>query len=391
MVSLEVEFAGLKLRNPIIAASAPPTETFENIVNCAEAGVGAVVTKTSANFEPDKFILGGRRTYIDQQGVWAQGTFRHETLTIKDGADLVRRAVNAVDIPIIASIGSLTLDPKDWLDSCLVMQDAGAKMIQLDLFYVPQPRCSPENIKRLTELLSLLTSKIDIPIAPKLNHDIPVHYATRILQGTGIDSVFLIDSIRVPVPIDIRKGGAPKMKYLNGARDCSLFGEWQKPITLHYTSIIFHELGLPISAGGGFMNGDDAVEAIMWGATTVQFATLIIKYGYSQIKKLLKQIRNFLEQNNYESVNQLRGMAHRYVNWDGQDEFEPARAVVNYDLCIDCGICTRTVFCEDIHLANGKVVIDSSCDGCGFCPSVCPVPGALQVLSVDPPHRPVSK
>lgn len=62
MVSLEVEFAGLKLKNPIIAASAPPTETFENIVNCAEAGVGAVVTKTSANFDPDKFILGGRRT-----------------------------------------------------------------------------------------------------------------------------------------------------------------------------------------------------------------------------------------------------------------------------------------------------------------------------------------
>ena len=389
MVSLEVEFAGLKLKNPIIAASAPPTETLENVIKCAEAGVGAVVTKTSANFDSNKFILGGRRTHIDQQGVWAQGTFRHETLTIKNGVDLVRRAVQAIDIPIIASIGSLGLDPKDWLDSCLAMQDAGASMIQLDLFYIPQPRSSPENIKQLIELLSSLTSKVDIPIAPKLNHDIPVHYAARILQGTGIASVFLIDSIRVPVPIDIRQNGAPKMKFLRGARECSLFGEWQKPITLHYTSVIYHELGLPISAGGGFMNGDDAIEAIMWGATTVQYATLNIKHGYSQIKKLLKQIGSFLEQNNYSSVNELRGMAHKYINWNGQEDFEPARVVVNYDLCVDCGICTRTVFCEDIHLVHGKVVVDPTCDGCGYCPSVCPVPGALQVVAVDPALNPV--
>jgi dihydroorotate dehydrogenase/NAD-dependent dihydropyrimidine dehydrogenase PreA subunit len=383
MVSLEVEFAGLKLKNPVIAASAPPTETFDNIMKCVEAGVGAVVTKTSANFDSSKFILGGRRTYINNQGVWAQGTFRHETLTLKEGIDLVRRVVSAVDVPIIASVGSLTLDSKDWLDSCLAMQDAGASMIQLDLFYIPQPRSAPENIKSLLELLSSLTSKVHIPIAPKLNHDIPVHYATRILREAGIASVFLIDSVRVPVPIDIHQKGTPRMKFLNGARECSLFGEWQKPLTLYYTSVIYHDLGLPISSGGGFMDGDDAIEAIMWGATTVQFASLIIKHGYGQIKKLLKQIRHFLERNNYTNINQLRGMAHKYVNWDGQEDFETAKAVVNYDLCVDCGICTRTVFCEDIHLENGKVMIEDTCDGCGYCPAVCPVPGALQVVAVN--------
>jgi dihydroorotate dehydrogenase/NAD-dependent dihydropyrimidine dehydrogenase PreA subunit len=383
MVSLEVEFVGLRLRNPIIVASAPPTETLENVIQCAEAGAGAVITKTSANFDAEKFILGGRRTYIDNRGLWTQGTFRHETLTIKDGVSLVERAVKAVDIPIIASVGSLTLASKDWLDSCLAMQDAGASMIQLDLFYIPQPRCAPENIARLIELLSVLSAKVRIPIAPKLNHDIPVHYAAKILRGTGIAAIFLIDSLRVPVPINIRKSGAPRMKYLQGACECSLFGGWQKPLTLHYTSVIYHELGLPISAGGGFMSGDDAIEAIMWGAATVQFATLIIKHGYGQIRKLLKQLKYFMEQNNYSNLNQLRGIAHKHINWNGQEIFEPARAVVNYDLCVDCGLCTRIVFCQDIHLVNDKVKIEDTCDGCGLCPSVCPVPGALEVFPVN--------
>jgi dihydroorotate dehydrogenase/Pyruvate/2-oxoacid:ferredoxin oxidoreductase delta subunit len=385
MVSLEVDFAGLKLKNPVIVASAPPTETLHNIEACAIAGAGAVITKTSANFNPEGLILGGRRTYVDPSdvdasGLWAQGTFRHETLTIEEGVQLVSQAAKLVDIPIIASVGGLALEPEDWLNSCLAMQDAGASMIQMDLFYVPQPRCSPENIERLKEVLRVVTSRLTIPVAPKLNHDIPVHYAAQILKGTGISAVIATDSLRVPLPVNIEDGGRPLMKYIEGARECSLFGNWQKPLTLQYTSVLYHELGLPISAGGGFVSGADAIEAVMLGATSVQFATQIIRYGFRQITKILKQMSLFMVRNHFESITELRGTAHRYINWDGLEQFEEARAVVDYDLCVDCGRCTRVVFCQDIHLDElGKVKIENTCDGCGLCPTVCPVPGALTV------------
>lgn len=383
MTNLAVNFAGLKLRNPVIVASAPPTESLNSIIQCAEAGAAAVVTKSSANFDPSNLLLGGRRTYIDKSGLWAQGTFRHETLTIDEGVKLVAQSVKSVDIPIIASVGSLSLDPADWLNSCLAMQDAGASMIQLDLFYLPQPRCSPESMSRLVELLHVLTSNMEIPIAPKLNLDIPVHYAAQILHGTGISAVFLIDSIRVPVPIDINQGGQSLIENLSGARECSLFGEWQKPLTLQYTSVIHHELGLPISAGGGLTSGFDAIEAIMFGATTIQFATVIIRHGHRQITKILKQMRLYMERNNIASLDEIRGAAHRFINWDGDEHFAPVQAVVNHDTCIRCGLCTRIVFCQDIHLDNeGRVKIEDTCDGCGLCPSVCPVPGALDVFPI---------
>jgi len=36
------------------------------------------------------------------------------------------------------------------------LEEAGASMIQLDLFYIPQPRCSPESVQQLLELLDFL-------------------------------------------------------------------------------------------------------------------------------------------------------------------------------------------------------------------------------------------
>ncbi len=383
MPSLNVNFAGLQLRNPVIVASAPPTENLESIIKCAEAGAGAIVTKSAANFDSSRFQMGARRTYVDKSGLWAQGTFRHETLTLDEGVKLVEQSVRSIDVPVIASVGSLSLEPQDWITSCLAMQDAGASMVQLDLFYLPQPRCSANNMQKLCELLRELTTQLRIPVAPKLNYDIPPHLAAQFLKDTSIDAVFLIDSIRVPVPIDINQGGRSKIQHLEGARECSLFGAWQKPLTLQYTSVIHDTLSIPISAGGGFMNGKDAIEAMMLGATTVQFATVIIRYGHKQITKILKQLHLYMEKNHIETLDEIRGAAQRITAKAAYQEgiFTPARAVVDHDLCIKCGLCTRIVFCEDISLGlDGKVEIKEACDGCGLCPTTCPIPGALQVF-----------
>ena len=252
-------------------------------------------------------------------------------------------------------------------------------------------RCSPKNVECMLEVFQILSHKLKIPFGPKMNHDIPPHYAVEILKNIGINSIFLTDSFRVPIPIDPYTGGKPLMQNIEGAPECSLFGEWQKPLTLHYTSLVHHALQIPICSGGGLVEGLDAVEAIMFGATTVQFATIIIKYGFGQITKIIKQISRFMEQNGYTSIEEFRGMAHRHIHWNGEEQFHDARAVVNHDLCVDCGRCTRVVFCQDIHLDElGKVKIEDTCDGCDLCSTVCPVPGALEVHRLGSSNSTVS-
>src|SRR6478752_5396683 len=43
---LEVTFTGLRFENPFLLASAPPTESDNNIMRAFDAGWGGVVTKT---------------------------------------------------------------------------------------------------------------------------------------------------------------------------------------------------------------------------------------------------------------------------------------------------------------------------------------------------------
>ncbi len=46
MADMSIEFSGVRLKNPIIVASAEPSNSVENIKQCIDYGAGAVITKT---------------------------------------------------------------------------------------------------------------------------------------------------------------------------------------------------------------------------------------------------------------------------------------------------------------------------------------------------------
>ena len=46
MADLSVQFCGVRIKNPILAASAEPTLNAGNMNKCIEAGAGGVIAKT---------------------------------------------------------------------------------------------------------------------------------------------------------------------------------------------------------------------------------------------------------------------------------------------------------------------------------------------------------
>ncbi|MDP9165709.1 MAG: 4Fe-4S dicluster domain-containing protein [Actinomycetota bacterium] len=372
-ISTSTTFGGLALKNPVVIASAPPTETLQNLLRCEDAGAAAVVTKTLADFPAASYPLGARRAHVDRQGMWALSTFRRETLTLDEGTELISEAYDRMEIPIIASVGATSMDPTAWLRACLAAEQAGASMIQIDLFYSPHPRCSPENVRLLLELLEVLHREVRIPLAPKLNIELPAAYAAQLLPDTGIAGVFAIDSLRTPVPLDARRGGHPLTKYAPNAPETSLFGPWQKPVTLQYASTLVRESTLSVCAGGGLMTGWDAAEAIMLGASSAQFATAVIRHGYKRIESILEQLTTFMDRDGYTQIDAFQGSAiERTAEDEASIDFVPTKAVVDTDACTMCGLCTELVFCPDIRQEDGRIRILDHCDGCGLCVAVCP-------------------
>jgi len=383
MISLETEFAGVRLRNPVVIAACPATESVENIIMCAKAGAGAVITKSIASYDAQALQAGYRRTYVDRRGMWAMSTYRRETLTLEAGRRLVAEAVERTNIPIIASVTALDTALDSWYPTCVAVREAGASMIQLDFFYLPQPVCTPRNAAALTALVSDLSRDIEIPIVPKLNLEIPALFAAEAFKNTGIAGISLLDSVHVPPPILPDTDGRPAHRFVEKPSRASLFGSWQLPLTLHYTYLLSRFTSFPLCVGGGLMDSHDVIEVMMLGATTVQFATAVLLYGYGRITEIVREIERFLEQRHLDNVGALRGLAYQYLGSEGETKFTAARAQVDHDLCIRCDRCLDLAFCTAITLVDEYIqIIQSRCDGCGLCTFYCKV-GALKVEAMS--------
>lgn len=385
MASLAITFGEVHLDNPIVVASCPATETWEGIVECGKAGAGAAISKSISDYDESGLQLGARRARVDARGLWAASTFRRETLTRQAGARLISEAVRRTRMPIIASVAAVDLSIEHWLPTCLDVQNAGASMIQLDLFYLPQPVCTDGSSESLLDLCDNLVDGLSIPVLPKLNIEIPAYLAACRFSNSRVAGLSLLDSVRVPSPIDIAQGGSPVYQFIEEPGMSSVFGSWQLPLTQHYTMILSRLTSLPLCAGGGLTDAKDALELTMLGATLVQYATAVLVNGYGYIRKLVTGLAGLLDGFGYGSILEVRGLALKQQYTDIEEHqpiFGTAVAVVDEARCTGCKSCSQLTFCRALTEREGQIsIVHELCDGCGLCASCCEA-GAITLQPV---------
>src|SRR5215471_4750758 len=139
-MSLTTNYLGLPLRNPIVASSSPLSHNVDSIRRLEDAGAGAVVMYSL--FEEqialdslylDHYLGNGSNSYaeslsyfpeMDQYNVWPD-----------EYMNLIRRAKEAVDIPIIGSLNGVSIG--GWTNYAGLIEDAGADALELNVYYVP--------------------------------------------------------------------------------------------------------------------------------------------------------------------------------------------------------------------------------------------------------------
>jgi dihydroorotate dehydrogenase len=372
MVTLTTKFAGLSLRNPVIAASSPATETVERIARCAEAGAAAVVTKSISCKNKAPLTSGCRRMFVDSRGVWGTSTFARETLSLDTGCALVAGARSHVDIPVIASVAGTDAQPDSWMPTCAAVCQAGADAIQLDFFYCPE-FLSSTRVKEMHKLVADLVSDLPVPVIPKLNVDISARGAVELFQGTGVAGISLLDSVTVPPPIRLNTTMSPGLQFIDRPMGASLFGPWQLPLTLHYTDALATSTRWELMAGGGITGVKDAIELLIAGAATVQIATPILVNGFEFITTLVKGLKLFLEEGHLGDLNGMRKVAHGLICRSDTPAFTTAYAEIVANTCRHCGRCLTLAFCDAIRPTDSSpVIVPEHCDGCSVCAAFCP-------------------
>ncbi len=175
MASLKTQYAGLELRNPIIASSSGVTDSVSRIEKLEKSGIGAVVLKSIFEeeilIEMEELIQNmTARPFVFQELIDAMEDDQHEDI-IRTYLRLIADCKKAVDIPIIASINAISTQKWTYLAS--EIEKAGADAIELNLFALPSDlaKTSAEIEETYLQIVkNVLENVKDIPVTVKISH-----------------------------------------------------------------------------------------------------------------------------------------------------------------------------------------------------------------------------
>lgn len=201
-------------------------------------------------------------------------------------------------------------------------------------------------------------------------------------------------------PIDIYSDGKPDQKLFPGATANCLPGAvgYGRAIGRKFVAAI--RTWVPeaeIIGITGITKPEYAVEYLMLGASIVELASGIFFYGQDFIKRVVTFIERFMDDQGYNSVDELRGRALKHFEWDASKyDFKYGQLVAKIDksTCIGCKFCGGNVCYAITHDPNdeNKASVDETiCAGCGLCVCVCPVNAATLVGRKKPKELDLAK
>ena len=404
MADLSTNFLGIKSPNPFWLASAPPTDKEYNVVRAFEAGWGGVVWKTLGEDPHVVNVSGPRYATLMGPDRRVQGLNNIELITDRTLAinleEIARVKRNWPDRAVVVSL-MVPCQEESWKRILPMVEDTGADGIELN-FGCPHgmsERGMGAAVGQVPEYIEMVTrwckQYSKMPVIVKLTPNITdIRFPARAAKAGGADAVSLINTINSIMGVDL---DTMIMSPSTGGKGShgGYCGPAVKPIALNMVAEIARDretAGLPISGIGGISTWRDAAEYIALGCGTVQVCTAAMVYGFRIVEDMISGLSNFMDQKGYRSIADFQGSAvptvsdWRYLNLKHID-----KAVINQDLCIQCGRCH--VACEDTsHQAitafkDGQrhyEVKEEECVGCNLCVSICPVPSCITMKSLKP-------
>jgi len=374
MPDLSCRFAGVDLRNPIIAAPAAITENADRLKRCEDAGCGAAVIKSYFEYEP------ARHSPTPRFAVLHDDLGRHDCITLysfeqanvsglEDFCEQIRRAKEACEMPIFASLNCNT--DERWAEGARMVQQAGADAIELNV-------SCPHGTHQMAHLpmgevmahaVEVAASACDLPIIPKVSPQLDNPLAAVVhLQERGADGVVMFNRF-TGLDVDLQTE-APIMHGGYAGHG----GPWAIHYTMRWISETSRHVTIPIAASGGVATGADVVKLLLVGATVIETCTAIVMEGYGVVGKLLEGLTVFMQEKGYERLDDFRGKAAtRILGNDEIDRVGRRYAVVAVDRCVNCGLCQRVcIYDAPAQVDRHREISVEACDGCGLCVELCP-------------------
>lgn len=417
MPDLSSNLAGIRSPNPFWLASAPPTNSGEQVMRAFDAGWGGAVWKTLGNPIVNVSSRLGSVDHGDRRMIGLNNieliTDRPLDVNFREIAETKKR------YPKHAVIVSLMFDTRaEWREAIKRSEDTGCDGLELN-FGCPHGMCERgmgsavgQEPKVLEELVRWVMDTASVPVIAKLTPNVG-HIEDPALAAVrgGANALSLINTVQSIIGVDLDRF-VPLPRVGNASTHGGFCGPAVKPIALRMVGVLARDprVTVPISGIGGIATWRDAAEFLAIGATNVQVCTAVMHHGYRIVEDLIDGLDAYLASKGMRSVNELVGRATpAFVEWGELDLNHHVVAKIDAATCIGCQLCH--VACHDgahqcIHLPGtpahaGHVapmaavaaeraraarpdapyrvpwVDETECVGCNLCALVCPVEGCI--------------
>lgn len=287
---------GLKLKNPLMLAAGIMGTTGGSLKRAAQAGAGAVVTK-SIGMEPKSGHCNPSMVEVDCGYLNAMGLPNPSYKNFQDEIDIAKEG----DVPVIASIfggcadefseisGALCADAFELNVSCPHARGYGAEI-----------GTDPVLVEDITRAVK---DAVRVPVWVKLTPNVTdIKSIGLAAQQGGADAVVAINTVR-GMAIDIESGYP-----ILGNKFGGLSGHAIKPVAIKCVYDLYETLDIPVIGVGGISDWRDAVEFIMAGARAVEVGSAVGN-NINIFKDISSSMEAFLKKKEWV-LDDLYGMAH---------------------------------------------------------------------------------
>lgn len=186
-----------------------------------------------------------------------------------------------------------------WL--CPKIEQAGADAIELNVYYIPTDlNLTGEQVEQnYLDIVRSVTSSINIPVAIKLSPFFSnmANMAKRLCDA-GADGLVLFNRFYQP-DINLVDLEAEPNLILSTSRENRLPMRW--------IAILYGTMPVDFAATSGIHTAHDVIKMMMVGANVTMLVSVLLSHGIEQLGKIEKDLIEWLEVKEYESINQLQG------------------------------------------------------------------------------------
>jgi dihydroorotate dehydrogenase (fumarate) len=302
---------GLKLAHPLVASASPLSYTIDGIRRLEDAGASAVVMHSlfEEQIEGESHILDHYMSYGTDSFAESLSYFpemQRYNVGPTRYLELIQGAKAATAIPIIASLNGVSTG--GWIEYAKLMEEAGADGLELNIYYIPVDIHTDSATVEQTylQIVRDVRAEVKIPIAVKVGPYFSAfaNMAAR-LADAGADALVLFNRFYQP-DLDLEA--------LEVVPNLVLSSSHEMRLPLRWMAILYGQVNVDLAITSGVHSHIDVIKGLMAGANVTMMASELLRHGVSRLTDIRQDLTSWLEEHEYESVEQMRGsMSQRNV------------------------------------------------------------------------------